>query len=457
MSKSYLFITFLFLSLSKNLNSKIEPIKLKFMQKTFEKMNESNVMEILNDQNLIVEILLGTPIQKFNVHLRTDAYSTYLLGPQVKSSYPTFDTNSSSYRKIEEVDFIFSEDFKKADLSQENFVFGDSKIDNVSFSLVTEISALKINKTSGVIGLKFDSKTSQQLYNTSLINKLHSDKKISRNAFYFHFDERDTLNKDLKDNKNEFIFGAYPHQFNNEYSENNLTKINLKILEDSLILGMECNNIIYGNKNINITNSTRFNFNSGLIIAPLQFKEMIFDLFFNQKIQKKQCFFEELKTKNVYSYYYCNKTDEMKNDIKKMESLKFILKKENYTFEIKPEQLWYEYNNKLYYLILVPKGDETIDAEWRLGQPFLKNYDLIFDKDSKTVSLYTQKITPNAKPKDRTLIIVLLIISVIIVIGILVTIIIYLIKKLPRKKRANELNDDDYDYIQKESKNPLIV
>ena len=147
----------------------------------------------------------------------------------------------------------------------------------------------------------------------------------------------------------------------------------------------------------------------------------------------------------------------MKNDIKKMESLKFILKKENYTFEIKPEQLWYEYNNKLYYLILVPKGDETIDAEWRLGQPFLKNYDLIFDKDSKTVSLYTQKKTPNAKPKDRTLIIVLLIFIVIIVIGILVAIIIYLIKKLPRKKRANELNDDDYDYIQKESKNPLIV
>ena len=190
------------------------------MQKTFEKMNESNVMEILNDQNLIVEILLGTPIQKFNVHLRTDAYSTYLLGPQVKSSCPTFDIKSSSYRKIEEVDFIFSEDFKKADLSQENFLFGDSKIDNVSFSLVTEISALKINKTSGVIGLKFDSKTSQQLSNTSWINKLHSDKKISRNAFYFHFDERDTLNKDLKDNKNEFIFGAYPHQFNNEYSEN---------------------------------------------------------------------------------------------------------------------------------------------------------------------------------------------------------------------------------------------
>jgi len=51
----------------------------------------------------------------------------------------------------------------------------------------------------------------------------------------------------------------------------------------------------------------------------------------------------------------------------------------------------------------------------------------------------------------------LLIFIVIIVIGILVAIIIYLIKKLPRKKRANELNDDDYDYIQKESKNPLIV
>jgi len=216
-----------------NLNSNIEPIKLKFIQQTDLEISDNYILEALNSQNLISTISLGTPKQNFNVHLRTEAYSTYIIGPGIKSSYNNFNPKaSSSYKKINEVDYIFSEDFKSADLSKENFVFGNKEIDNVDFSLAKEISSLKINKTSGVIGLKLNTKIENSLSNTSLINKLYLDKKISRNTFYFHFDERDVLNKNLKDNKNEFIFGAYPHQFNNEYSENNLTKINLKIIHN---------------------------------------------------------------------------------------------------------------------------------------------------------------------------------------------------------------------------------
>jgi len=209
---------------------------------------------------------------------------------------------------------------------------------------------------------------------------------------------------------------------------------------------MEFNNICYGNNEINGTNSTRFNFNSALIISPFQFKELINNLFFNKKIQNNKCFIEEFKTRKEYSYYYCINNKEMKNDIKKMESLKFIVKKENFTFEIKSEQLWYEYKDKLYYLILVPKNSEIINVEWILGQPFLKNYDLIFDKDSKTLGLYKQKNSSNKKKTNNNYLLIILIIFVIILISCLILIIIYLIKKIPRKKRANELNEE-YDYF----------
>ena len=450
----YFCFLLLSISLSKdiNLDPKFEPIRLKFIQKSELKMNETNVMETLYSQNLITTISLGTPNQNFNVHLRTDSYSIYINGPEIISSYDTFNPKkSSSYKKIDEVDYIFNEDFKSADLSQEKFILGNKEIKDVDFSLVKELSYLKRNKSSGVIGLRLDTKKyNESLYNTSLISKLFLDKKISKNSFYFHFDERDVLNKELKDNKNALIIGAYPHQFNNEYSESNLTKIKLQSFDNNLILGLEFNNISYGNNDLKGIINSRFIFDSGLIIAPSIFKDTIFKLFFKDKIGKK-CFSEDFKLRSEYSYYYCNNNAEIKNDIKKMESLKFSLKKENFTFEIKPEQLWYEYKDKLYYLVLVPRTEKELDPFWKLGIPFLKNYDLIFDKDSKTLNVYTQKISFENNRNYMKYIIILFVFIVFIVIIILIVINYNLIKKLPRKKRANEL-EETYEYLTQSDK-----
>ncbi len=453
MFKITLYFYFLLIPILLSKNTKLEPIRLKFIQKSELNMNETNVMETLYSQNLITTISLGTPNQNFNVHLRTDSYSIYIIGPEIISSYDTFNPKiSSTYKKLDEVDYIFNEDFKSADLSQDKFILGNKEIKDVDFSLVKELSFLKRNKSSGVIGLRLDTKKKNEtLYNTSLINKLYLDKKISKNSFYFHFDERDLLNKDLKDNKNELIIGAYPHQFTNEYSEKNLTKIKLQSYDNNLILGLEFNNIFYGNNDLKGVINSRFIFDSGLIIAPFVFKDTIFKLFFKDRINKK-CFSEDFKLRSEYSYYYCNNNDEIKNDIKKMESLKFILKNENFTFEIKPEKLWYEYKDKLYYLVLFPRIEKELDPFWKLGIPFLKNYDLIFDKESKTLNVYTQKVSSENKTNYLKYLIIIFVIVIFIVIIILIVINYNLIKKLPRKKRANEL-EDTYEYLQETDKN----
>ena len=135
-----------------------------------------------------------------------------------------------------------------------------------------------------------------------------------------------------------------------------------------------------------------------------------------------------------------------------MENLKFILKNENFTFEIKPEKLWYEYKDKLYYLVLFPRIEKELDPFWKLGIPFLKNYDLIFDKESKTLNVYTQKVSSENKTNYLKYLIIIFVIVVFIVIIILIVINYNLIKKLPRKKRANEL-EDTYEYLQETDKN----
>ena len=141
----YFYFLLISVSLSKdtNLDPKFEPIRMKFIQKSELEMNETNVMETLYSQYLITKISLGTPYQNFNVHLRTDSYSIYINGPEIKSSYDTFNPKkSSTYKKIDEVDYIFNEDFKSADLSQEKFILGNKEINDIDFSLVKELNKI---------------------------------------------------------------------------------------------------------------------------------------------------------------------------------------------------------------------------------------------------------------------------------------------------------------------------
>ena len=95
-----------------------------------------------------------------------------------------------------------------------------------------------------------------------------------------------------------------------------------------------------------------------------------------QKIINK-CFFEEYLIKNIcikkefirnkldYQMYICEKKINLKN----FPMLKFHLKDYNFNFEFDYNDLFYEYNNKLYFLIAFTKS-----SFWRLGVQFFKKY-----------------------------------------------------------------------------------
>ena len=93
---------------------------------------------------------------------------------------------------------------------------------------------------------------------------------------------------------------------------------------------------------------------------------------------------------------------------------------------------------------------------WKIGKPFLRKYQLTFDIDSKSVIFYDQSIKPskqnnNNNSDNKILIIVLTSVGGLIIICGLIFGAYYLGKKInsSRKKRANELSDDDYEYFSK--------
>ena len=138
-----------------------------------------------------------------------------------------------------------------------------------------------------------------------------------------------------------------------------------------------------------------------------------------------------------YKYYVCNKDI----DITKFENINFELKEDNFNFTLDYKDLFYEYNDKYYFLIASRTGLHN----FFVGSVLMKKYDFVFDKFKSSIGFYDFSIKVNKD--NNNFVIYIVIISVLALLIILV--IIYLIWKYfnkPRNSRKNELNDD-YNYI----------
>ena len=66
----------------------------------------------------------------------------------------------------------------------------------------------------------------------------------------------------------------------------------------------------------------------------------------------------------------------------------------NITFVLKGQELFYEENNKLYFLV-ANKNNEV--DQWVFGKVFLDKYQFVFNSEMKTIGFYKNMITNNKK------------------------------------------------------------
>ena len=122
------------------------------------------------------------------------------------------------------------------------------------------------------------------------------------------------------------------------------------------------------------------------------------------------------------------KIEEWKNDLKKQ------IEEKDYVFCL------------LYF-------DSRLKTEWKLGKPFLKKYQFSFNYEDKYLSYYYKESEPsettNKGISTTSLLIIIFAIAIIASIFTFLLFRFYLYEKLFRKKRANELDDRDYDYSPK--------
>ena len=96
-----------------------------------------------------------------------------------------------------------------------------------------------------------------------------------------------------------------------------------------------------------------------------------------------------------------------------------------------------------------------------MGYVLLKKYQFAFNQDSKTIRFYNQNLKDDDKKdiedekdiddkgifNNKIFLIILIVISWIVFIALGFLLGKYLYKKYNKKKRANELDDDNYEYI----------
>ena len=178
--------------------------------------------------------------------------------------------------------------------------------------------------------------------------------------------------------------------------------------------------------------------------------------FFNELVNEKLCYFNknESNQRDLFSFICDSKSRKFKDYINnKFPDLIFEHKELGEKFILNKNDL-FSFNNfnksdtNLYFLIMFRPNNKY---NWTLGIPFLKKYRLSFNYDTKKIGYYKEEKNMNIISKENEGSYLNIIIKIILIIALLVIIFILgmfyqkKIIKIPRKNKANEL-DDNYEY-----------
>ena len=322
-------------------------------------------------------------------------------------------------------------------------------------------------KVSAVIGLGTPYLNSNEGIN--LIKELKRIKAINDYSYTFKY---------VTSTDGQLVIGNLPHEYynSNKYDKNEYVKINSNSPNDfNFPWSISFNKIFLNNKSndaINIQNNCNSIIapNLGFIIGTNNCRKIIYENYFKSlinegicKISKINNIYNKFDLKNeIFETFYC----EIKLFDDKYKSLfpklNFQQNDLNYIFYLSFYDLFVEIQDRYYFLITFPE-EKYSNNNWYLGIPFLRRYQFVFNYDSKTIGFYNDKIDENErKPNSNSTegnsdkntkgnlnIRLIIEITIIIFLVVLIFVSYFVGKKIneKRKKRANELANDNYEYL----------
>ena len=428
--------------------------------------SKEEFMKQLYFKKLITKFEIGTPAKTQTFLLDSDSNYYYLdsLNPpentqgQCKlSEFYKFEkneyydeTSSTSYVKDEcktvEHDFY---EYDEICYSKDKVTFN---INGNSTNLEFPIKVIKNHdeSVSGIIGMAINVTKSGGL--RSFLSELKLKNLINDYFWFFDFDKFSPFEKKIK---GKFVIGDLPHNiFPEKYSKENYHQTSA--YESSSLWSLQMSNVYIVNKTEEYYLSNKA---VGLFyefyhaIGTKEFLESIKGKFLQKLIDEKKCFSGTF-SQNIYSdsdliFYYCDKS--VRDTLyENLPGINFESKQLNYTFELTKEELFYIKDDYIYFMVLFMKSYYN---NWVIGQILTSKYHFVFNTDQRQIGFYDQVniVDDNSINENSNNVSIYLTFTAVIftVIGIVIGIIIgikYCAKK-QRKKRANELLDNnEYNY-----------
>ena len=410
-------------------------------------LRSSEIMQNLFYNKIYFSSKLGKPSQNIKLYLRFNEYSSYI--PENK-----YNKNSSSTYEFTRNNK--DDDDSAAEFRTEELISGyESKelleinnkftMNNFNFILADELT---INEKyyETVIGLNLlANDISQTLKNTNFIEQLKNYNFINKRTFSIFYEENNEYN-------GKIVFGKLPHEiYENDYNENDLKWVNVEHDNYRKKWTIKFDQIDFDNIQLNNT-KVELVLEFNLIIAPYEFKKLVYDNFFKEYINNNLCKEEEFNNEKenlVYNFYICETS--IKNNLNKKQ-LSFKSQTLNEIFTLSFSELFYEYNKKIYFKVIF---DSLQMYNWRIGRIFFEKYPLVFSSDNNVIGYY-KKDSFSAKEKNISKFWLVVCIFVILILLFLLYIICRkysLLKNLmPRRIKANELMDNYIYMVNPENK-----
>ena len=420
-----------------------------------EELNIENIMNYIFHNKIISSISIGNPTQKMMIFFNNEENSFYLSkDPDINNDNFLYEHNLKyNFARILSSTFILKKsvkyDYRKynlVNLAQDQISFDNKSKYEFLFLIDNDIENKPIY--FGIAGIGLD-KDKEKINYPKFLNQLYEQGIINNYYWYINYEANKLLigeEYDIKDNSYQEILTK---PFVNMYD--NIFIIDWNILFNEIYVQKD-----EQNKHVIHSNSTNpqgnVNIDYGFIVGTPLYRTYLNEKFLDQLINEKKCYEHKYRNKNRYkSDYYlysCNKTFEP--EIRhKFQTIKFISKEYNYTFELNYQDVFMNiYNNNiLLFMIVFEVIDEnTINYNrWILGEPFLKKYKFLFNPGKKTITFKKEKII-NKNSQINLNINIKTIIIIFIILFIFLFIAFKIIKTYKIKSNNNNININNKNF-----------
>ena len=361
-------------------------------------LTKEEIFESFEKNNLYSYFLIGNPQNLIPIFFTFDNSSLSLHSNLNNFSLPDINyipSNSKTFKKLEnnniQEEFVITSAYKKI-INNFTFFQNNVKLDK---------------KLYGYIGLQnfYDKYKTKDFATPNFLYQLKKFGLIDNIIYSLNYTSKNEGFININIEPNDYS----PTIYSNRYKHTTFVK-DISSKESKYLWNININSIYYKNqenekifikgknKEENVSILALLNPQYGLIKVSSFYKIKIEKELFNNLIERKICSISEINKKVFYS---CKSND--KKEIKeKFKTLYFYDKVFNYIFELNYEDLFYEKNNILYFLICFDTGlleDDKYNNsyEWVLGKPFMYKYLFSFNVEKNEISFYENIITQKLK------------------------------------------------------------